>query len=432
MKLHTSALILVASLFAAGVEANPTGPIPHTEMPQPLQSIIDAHERKGIILMFLKPGAWCRWEFGPDIRVWWPHDTDCTLDQETMVMGIAASHAKNNAIGQGADPAWIHPDTDVVLPVFTVDGLVTTGGGFSSAANAGHIFIASQRRYSLWPHGYCTVVHEWAHANYQYEVFPSMTADLWGQGVWPEALATLHMMQLDSCKNDWDEIYSPWNSQWVTGYFGGTGKQKRQLALFYDWLGKLLGVNWWEFQLNQHALLIDGKEVEALNAIVPAPYGDLERLFAEWVVYYNERNTTQQPNLVQLGPPDNFPQLPNRDEIPVFANGVTEGLTWKWYHHVSEPLYDIFQATPRCPEPSSACYAVSDPAGAIVAIDCNDGTTRHSGTSQIYAAGWHTVTCSSLAGNCHMREWVLAQRLGVPHLPAPNTNDPWAEIVGCP
>lgn len=400
--------------------------IRHECMPEPTKSIFEAHEFGAGLRWLVRPAEWCRWDPDAAKSLYWarPASGDCNPDVGHQEMVIALDDARTSALANGASPQWIHPTTDLIITDFTVDAMSETAGAFSSPAAAGHVLLSTQSFNSTAPGGYCTAVHEFQHANIQYAIFPSMTADIWGTGVWPEALAMLHMRDVAACADFWDELHSPWNSRWVTGYYGAG--ERRQMGLFYGFLQRLTGTNWYDWMLNQHTLLLAGDEVGALNAEIWA----ISHKFVQFVHYYNTRNIEQLPGIDALGPPEAFPNAGSSQSLHVL-NGMIEGDSVSFTLPITDRRHLEYQHSQRCNPIDAWLFIRRDDGGTFGLQTKMEDSLRHVSGDTDYFAGAYTATVASLEGTTHLREALIPIENYPDPLPPPATNDPWGGEV-CP
>lgn len=404
-------------------------------MPEPTQSVFDAHKKNGVVPWLVEPAEWCRWEPSDTASLYWPRlDTDCIAGNREQGWVDSLAEARTTAIAHGASATWIHPTSTVLTVEFTDDAINGTGGAFSSAGSPGHTLLSTQIADTAAPAGYCTIGHEWQHANYQYSAFPSMTGDFWGSGVWPEALATLGMMDMPTCDGYHYQVHGPWDSRWIRGYENGEERHRRQLALFFEYLRDKVGIadgNWYEWQLNQHAALLGDlgagvppDEIAALHATVPA-HG-LDYWWLQFVQAYNLRNADKLPDIGALGESDHFPVLPNASPtMPAVGNGMLEGDTRTFTLTENKTIARTFQTSTRCP-PETSCYEVHKE-GRAGQWQCSSGDYVGNGGSSLFGQGTYTVTLASLSGRAHARELTFARCFTPPCDPWPpqDTNDPW-------
>lgn len=418
-------------------------PISHDCLSEPEKSIFEAHEfRLGVPLM-VRPDMWCRWDRDADNAVYWPASAgDCGLGNDQQEIASAIDGARASALSHGASPDWMHPETAVIVAEFTSDGLQQTGGALSSAGQAGHILLSTQKLELVAPAGYCTLVHEFQHSNIQYMIFPSMTADLWGIGIWPEALAFLGMKDDPVCADYWTAAHTPWNDHWVTGYFGGGNKQKRQIGLFFEYLRAERGVNWYEWMLDQHGALLAGDEMTALKAEVP----QLNLMFSQFVAGYNMRTLSESSDL-QL--PLNIGHVPfsPHDDIRFDLSGMKEGDSELVFMDgadyricitlvrkcSSQPLrIGIILSTDISEEYVESVGFYTD--GVVYAEPEYQYCVNESGNEAL-PPGAYVVTMASLEGTAfanriHINPWSFYDP-GSPWPPSAEALDPWAEQRNC-
>lgn len=417
-------------------------PIHFRCLPHTTQQVIRGHELGWLgVRWLIRPPEWCRWNPSPDRDLIWPRwqgDTCRAADREQELIA-AINDSEAAALANGADPNWIEPNSRIIVMEMTTAGLNGTGGALSSAGKSGYIILSTQSRDAGNLEGYCFLAHEWQHANYQYVVFPGLTGDQWGVGVWPEALAFLGMKDVPACSNisDW---HRPWPTRYVGGYVTAGPKEKRQLGLFYAYLRDRYNINWYEWVLDQHAALTAGDEISALRAAIGGWPDELDQAFTRFVDHYNQRDSTALPGIETLGPPSHFPALPSpHSGIPAAGHGMIEGDTRSFTVPTSVfSLSKTIEPSLRCPQ-NLHCAVVRRPDGTQWHwVDCvGSGDYYASGTS-IYHPGEYTVTVASLTANTHVREMVFSMCAQPPCVlssgpwPSPHTDDPWVDVTGCP